>query len=93
MYLDLQQNQEVGDDMAMYYEVGIKISDAKSIITVDTNYIPAKDWKQAVDYVRRVSKNEYPDLNVEFEFVKEYNIEDEPTDIGYIHGTSGRWEI
>ena len=41
----------------------------------------------------RISKNEYPDLDVEFEFIKEYNIEDEPTDIGYIHGTSGRWEI
>ena len=60
MYLDLQQNLEEGDSMAMYYEVGITIGGAKSITTVDTNFIPAKDWKDAVDYVMNVSRQSYP---------------------------------
>lgn len=93
MYLDLQQNLEEGDSMAMYYEVGITIGGAKSITTVDTNFIPAKDWKDAVDYVMNVSRQSYPSYDVEFDFVKEYNIEDEPKDIGYIHAADSSWEI
>ncbi len=93
MYLDLQQNLEEGDSMAMYYEVGLTIGGAKSITTVDTNFIPAKDWKAAVEYVMSVSKETYPDYDVEFEFVKEYRIEDEPKDLGYVHCADSKWEM
>ena len=79
--------------MAMYYEVGITIGGAKSITTVDNNFIKAKAWKDAVDYVMNVSRQTYPSYDVEVDFVKEYNIAAEPKDIGYIHAAASSCEI
>ena len=93
MYLDLQQNLEGEDNMAMYYEVGLSIGGIESITSVDTNFVPAKDWRAAVEYVMSVSKETYQSHDVEFEFVKEYRIEDEPKDLGYVFNVDGKWEL
>jgi|TARA_E500000178_G_C16838632_1_gene669504 hypothetical protein len=71
--------------MATYYEIGISIEKQPSIVTLDSNATPVKDWKDAVDHVMRLAKLFYPTFTTEFDFVKEYEIEDEPSNLGYIH--------
>lgn len=71
--------------MAMYYEIGLSIEKQPSIIGVDSNATPVKDWKEAVEHVLELAKLFYPNLTTEFDFVKEYEIEDEPSNLGYIH--------
>ena len=84
MYLDLQQSQEEGDSMAMYYEIGITIDGIESCVYVDTNATPVDSWKQAVEHVMSLAKVYHPLLKIEFDFIKEYEIENEPKNLGYI---------
>tara|TARA_R100000742_G_C4279094_1_gene102906 strand:- start:196 stop:453 length:258 start_codon:yes stop_codon:yes gene_type:complete len=70
--------------MAMYYEIGLSIEKQPSMVVVDSNSTPVKDWKEAVEYVLQLAKLIYPNLKTEFDFVKEYEIDDEPSDLGYI---------
>ena len=76
--------QREGDSMAMYYEIGISIEKQPSMVTVDSNATPVQNWKEAVEHVLQLAKLIYPNLKTEFDFVKEYEIEDEPSDLGYI---------
>lgn len=84
MYLDLQQSLEEGDNMAMYYEIGITIDGVESCVYVDTNATPVDSWKQAVEHVMSLANVYHPQLKTEFDFVKEYEIDDEPKNLGYI---------
>lgn len=70
--------------MAMYYEIGVSIEKQPSMVVVDSNSTPVKDWKEAVEYVLQLAKLIYPNLKTEFDFVKEYEIDDEPSNLGYI---------
>ena len=70
--------------MAMYYEIGVSIEKQPSVVTVDSNATPVKDWKEAVEHVMRLARLFYPNLKTEFDFVKEYEIDDEPSNLGYI---------
>ena len=81
----MQQSLEEGDRMAMYYEIGITIDGIESCVYVDTNATPVDSWRQAVDLVMTLAKVYHPQLKIEFDFVKEYEIENEPKNLGYIY--------
>lgn len=70
--------------MAMYYEIGVSVDSVETCVRIDSNATPVEDWKQAVDFVMAMTREYNPDLTVEFDYVKEYQITDEPKDLGFI---------
>ena len=65
--------------MAKYYEVCVAVGEQKTVVRIDTNinkYI--ETYKDAVNFVMENIQHTYPHDNIEFEFVEEHPILDEP---------------
>jgi len=70
--------------MAMYYEVELQVAGRDVLYRLDTNVIPLKDWKHAVDFAMTVGQLGYDSEDVQFTSIKEYKIINEPKKLGYI---------
>ena len=67
----------------LHYEIFISVDGQKGVVRVGSSYPPIKDTSSAINYALELTQSCYPDSKVEFEFIKEYLLDDEP-DVGYV---------
>ena len=69
------------------YEIGLKIDGNLSVQTIDEKrlsmWTDKPDWKVAIDLTILVAREVHPDMEIDFEYVKEFEGWDEP-DVGYV---------
>jgi len=57
----------------MYWEVGIQIGAESGQVTVHPAALEQSEWSNAVEHVMEMAQALYPNLQIEFNYVKEYD--------------------
>jgi len=57
----------------MYWEVGIQIGEESGQVTVHPAALEQSEWSNAVEHVMEMAQALYPNLQIEFNYVKEYD--------------------
>jgi len=69
----------------MHYEIFVSVDGQQGVVRVGGSHpLVANGTASAIEYALGVTKMCYPEAVVEFDFIKEYELEDEP-DVGYVY--------
>ena len=69
----------------MRYEIFISVDGQRGVVRVGSSHpLVRKGTPSAIEYALHLTEMCYPDAVVEFDFIKEYTIDDEP-DVGYVY--------
>ena len=68
----------------MHYEIFVSVDGQRGVVRVGGSHPLANDTASAIEYALNITKTCYPEAIVEFDFIKEYELEDEP-DVGYVY--------
>jgi hypothetical protein len=72
----------------MHYEIFVSVDGQQGVVRVGGSHPLAKGTASAIEYAMNLTQMCYPDSVVEFDFIKEYKLEDEP-DVGYVYEPYG----
>ncbi len=68
-----------------FYEVFVSVDGRKGVVRVSGSLPPIRNGSTStINYALDLTQSCYPDSKVDFLYVKEYYLEDEP-DVGYIY--------
>ena len=68
----------------MHYEIFVSVDGQQGVVRVGGSHPLANGTASAIEYALNVTQMCYPEAIVEFDFIKEYVLEDEP-DVGYVY--------
>ena len=69
----------------IHYEIFISVDGQRGVVRVGSSHpLVRKGTPSAIEYALHLTEMCYPDAIVEFEFIKEYALDDEP-DVGYVY--------
>lgn len=71
-----------------HYEIFVSVDGRQGVVRVGGSHPLAKGTASAIEYALGVTEMCYPEAIIEFDFIKEYDIEDEP-DVGYVYEPYG----
>ena len=72
----------------MHYEIFVSVDGQRGVVRVVGSHPLANGTASAIEYALNVTQMCYPEAIVEFDFIKEYVLEDEP-DVGYVYEPHG----
>ena len=72
----------------MHYEIFVSVDGHRGVVRVGGSHPLANGTASAIEYALNVTQMCYPEAIVEFDFIKEYVLEDEP-DVGYVYEPHG----
>lgn len=73
----------------MHYEIFVSVDGQQGVVRVGGSHpLVADGTASAIEYALGVTKMCYPEAIIEFDFIKEYELEDEP-DVGYVYEPEG----
>ena len=72
----------------MHYEIFVSVDGQRGVVRVGGSPPLANGTASAIEYALNVTQMCYPEAIVEFDFIKEYVLEDEP-DVGYVYEPHG----
>ena len=72
----------------MHYEIFVSVDGQQGVVRVGGSHPLANGTASAIEYALNVTQMCYPEAIVEFDFIKEYELEDEP-DVGYVYEPHG----
>jgi hypothetical protein len=68
-----------------HYEIFISVDGQKGVVRVGSSHPLVRGGSHsAITYALNLTEMCYPDAVVEFDFIKEYTLDDEP-DVGYVY--------
>ena len=72
----------------MHYEIFVSVDGQQGVVRVGGSHPLANGTASAIEYAMNLTQMCYPESMVEFNFIKEYQLEDEP-DVGYVYEPYG----
>ena len=73
----------------IHYEIFVSVDGRQGVVRVGSSHPLAKHGTtSAIEYALNLTQACYPDGVVEFDFIKEYALDDEP-DVGYVYEPYG----
>ena len=72
----------------MHYEIFVSVDGQQGVVRVGGSHPLANGTASAIEYALNLTQMCYPDKTVEFDFIKEYQLDDEP-DVGYVYEQHG----
>jgi len=68
----------------MHYEIFVSVDGQQGVVRVGSSHPLIKGTSSAIEHALNLTQMCYPDKVVEFDFIKEYALDDEP-DVGYVY--------
>ena len=73
----------------IHYEIFVSVDGRKGVVRVGSSPpLAHKGTASAIEYALNLTQMCYPEGVVEFDFIKEYTLDDEP-DVGYVYEPYG----